>query len=800
MDHFNKLRDIALPLEYCGVTHKTTNSCTQQENVLLDSLNKENKNKFKIFFEHLNDLDDNKLNNFLETVDCKNRVSATDVKTEESVAATETLVNGLLQAIGEIDPRFKTSCIYSGSFYDDLKVGQADEFDFVARIESLSQEGILEAKRSERKKGFVYLVVKDKQTIERFKEFITSPDDDECLQHGDKVLNVNRFQEHFIELVYSAIQTFDISDNFIPVDFAFNTFVTKESWQPLRHGPCATLYVTYICETTSELVNIDIDIAPSIAYPGNDFEPRVFEKLSKGLSSNQFLNSVKDISNKTEILLVPFHFDYIEQTHEKAWHYQYSNTWRVSHSSLEKAVFSLFKPLDTEKKLFRILKVLKEIYVQGSLETENKSGSGVLKLQEPPSTFLTGCTVEPISLISDEGEYDESESDTDSYESDESEDSRSNEETIQGASTMGAGNMPRTHVNLAETLDKQPVVFNYDNDDSEQVDPSDCTYKLHKPDVPAMKRKKEHDTDVVQNIEVVYDRRKYLLSKESSIRKTVSSAITSEMATVHKPSSSLQTSEMVTVNEHYRTIQTSETVSFNEPLRALEKTEMVTVGEPSGKKEHDDRRKHLLFEESSIRETCSSAFSSEMVAVDTDVVQNIEVVYDRRKYLLSKESSIRKTVSSAITSEMATVHKPSSSIQTSKMVTVNKPSSTLQSSDIVAPDEQPSTLQMSGVTSDASVINYRDSKPLIKTYFIKMLFLAMKTAFPEDRSWEPDQLSSLLKTALSMVYYAYCSEEKGILNFWFQELIENRTRDSTRVEILYCLEKVVRSLSDNIQD
>lgn len=96
-------------------------------------------------------------------------------------------------------------------------------------------------------------------------------------------------------------------------------------------------------------------------------------------------------------------------------------------------------------------------------------------------------------------------------------------------------------------------------------------------------------------------------------------------------------------------------------------------------------------------------------------------------------------------------------------------------------------------------INYRDSKPLLKTYMIKMLFLAMKMTFPDSKRWKPDQLSFLVKMALCMIYYAYSSEEKGILNFWFQDLIENRTRESTRFEILVSLNRLLDILDRQTQ-
>ncbi|XP_060558933.1 uncharacterized protein LOC132719197 [Ruditapes philippinarum] len=404
MDKFEILRNFALPFYSCNDIQLSTSDVND---VNMNEMN------FRQFSEQLLCLDDKRLNRILDDIDLKHKVNEHDPKTEEIVTATEALVNGILQAAGEIDPRFQSRCIYSGSYYDGLKVGSADEFDFVARINSLSKPGVLEAKRSARKRGFVYLVVKDVSLINEFEDFLTSPDDDPCLDENDVILNVDTFQDHFQDLIFSAINSIDIPDSFIPIEKFDEDTETQPSWRPIRNGPCATLRLSYMCQTTQDVVDLDIDIAPSIAYPEIHYKPIVLEKLESLKDRNSFLDILENICFSTEVMLVPFRFDYTEPSGKSSWHYHYSNTWRVSHSSIEKAVFSLFGKDSVEKKLCRILKILKEIYLQGTEEVEVQSDSRRLKLQEPPSTKLNFCTIEPVTSVSEEYLYC---SDTDSDE------------------------------------------------------------------------------------------------------------------------------------------------------------------------------------------------------------------------------------------------------------------------------------------------------------------------------------------------------------------------------------------------
>ena len=783
MEKFEKLRHVALPMQIpkpdetsfaVVAEHESSFPGTCDSNSVLEGSppygNGSDTLKFDNFAEKIISLDDKQLNRVLEDIDVEHRVSIHDLKTEEVVTATETLVTGILYEAGEIDPRFRSSCIYSGSFYDDLKVGNADEFDFVARIDSLSHKGLLEARHSKRKRGFVYLIVKDERVQDEFKEFLTSPDDDPCLKDTDVILCVSAFQDYFIELLFSAIKLIDIPDNFIPATNLEDGEVTASSWRPHRHGPCATLYLTYICQATSDVVNLDIDIAPSIAYPGVEYKPPVMEKLSDILPSNTFLNTVRDICNTTEVMLVPFHFDYTKQTPDKTWSYHYSDTWRVSHSSLEKAIFALFKPSDTEKKMCRILKILKEIYLQGTFEIEQESGSGVLKRQEPPSTRLTNVCVEEIQQSSDDES--ESETDADSQEYVESDNQTNDDfevdmvsaagdkwETVEAEDHTAEETVIKYIGNDMEKAENTEKSLNYEDYNQQDDSCHKCTFVKTKnfKTISAIQNTLAENDNTSHNFEITYDQ-------------------TSDLA------------KNVNTNRNFEIIYDRKSTVSSKAGNSTNITETTLT--------NDDHFWRTSYREETLKD---------------------ESKYDRAKsFNKRQESNCSKTRQGLNeTKQHLQFIDPSSSISTAGKQSQQRPST----SDVLShpltglsvnspntgdcrPDPSQQQHQFSldtietakGIGQPALEINYRSSQPLLKTYMIKMLFLAMKTAYPDSENWEPEQLSSLLKMALCMIYYAYNSQEKGILNFWFQEHIENRTRDSTCREVLYCLERVVQIL------
>lgn len=138
-----------------------------------------------------------------------NRVDPKDLKTAE--VAVVTFVVRIINKIGEIDPRFTLTLVRGGSFFDDVKLGKPDEFDFTAKIERLCSAGdALESRFSEHKKGFVYLVVKDAGFIQDFTEFVTVGEEDGVLNQGEQILTVRKIENHFSELVDKALHSIDV--------------------------------------------------------------------------------------------------------------------------------------------------------------------------------------------------------------------------------------------------------------------------------------------------------------------------------------------------------------------------------------------------------------------------------------------------------------------------------------------------------------------------------------------------------------------------------------------------------------
>ncbi|XP_061174275.1 uncharacterized protein LOC133183329 [Saccostrea echinata] len=365
-----------------------------------DIVDQENSERILSFFQRADSLDVAKLLNIFDDVDKINRVDPSVPSTAEVAAVVVTFVERILQRVGQIDPRFCSSLLHGGSFYDGVKIGRPDEFDFTAKIEKLCSTGAMESRFSQRKKGFVYVVINEPKAVEEFRDFFTDAEDDEILKSGEKILSVKKIQKHFSELVDKALGSINVPQVLAPAE--------KEkgfTWHSVHHGPCATVYATYYSVSLGEM-SLDIDIAPTFDLPDPAYLPPVLNlqnlpRLSDGknpLQSKLF----EVLQNELKIMVVPFTFDRIAMnSHGQAWSYEYSETWRVSFNSLEKFVFSMHDNDSVEKQLYRVLKVLKESFIQKTHHLESKAGTSEMKFEEPPSTKMTSVTVEPVGFLSD---------------------------------------------------------------------------------------------------------------------------------------------------------------------------------------------------------------------------------------------------------------------------------------------------------------------------------------------------------------------------------------------------------------
>ena len=366
-----------------------------------DIINEEKHERVSKFFQRADSLDTEKLLAVLSGMDTQNLVDLNQQSTVEVEATVVTFVQRILHRVGEIDPRLTSILLRGGSFYDGVKIGRPDEFDFTAKIQRLCSTIGLESRFSARKKGFVYVVIKDEDSFEDFSDFFVNPDDkDEILKSDEKILSVFKIKERFGELIDRALSTINV-----PKVLAPSCKNEGLSWHSVHHGPCATIYATYYSTALGEM-SLDIDIAPTFDLPPPNYIPPVLNLvnmpcLSDGRNPLQSELLSKLIHNELKIMVVPFAFDKISEVSKgKTWSYEYSETWRVSFNALEQFVFSLYGSDSVEKQVYRVLKVLKESFIQRTPEIESKAGTAELRYEEPPSTKLTSVTIEPVSILS----------------------------------------------------------------------------------------------------------------------------------------------------------------------------------------------------------------------------------------------------------------------------------------------------------------------------------------------------------------------------------------------------------------
>ncbi|XP_062603021.1 uncharacterized protein LOC134264752 [Saccostrea cucullata] len=365
-----------------------------------DLVDQKNSERISRFFKRADSLDLTKLLKVFDDMDKRNRVDPSVASTAEVAAVVVTFVERILKKVGQIDPRFYSTLLPGGSFYDGVKIGRPDEFDFTAKIEKLCSRTEIESRFSQRKKGFVYVVITEPEALGEFRDFFTDAEDDEILKSGEIILSVKKIQRHFSELIDKALGTINVPRVLAPAGKDDGLI-----WHSVRHGPCATVYATYYSVALGEM-SLDIDIAPTFDLPEPSYIPPVLNlvnvpRLSDGRNPLQS-KLIEVLQNELKIMVVPFTFDRIAMESDgQTWSYEYSETWRVSFNSLENFLFSMHDNDSVEKQLYRVLKVLKESFIQKTQNLESKAGTSKIKLEEPPSTNMTSVTVEPVGFLSD---------------------------------------------------------------------------------------------------------------------------------------------------------------------------------------------------------------------------------------------------------------------------------------------------------------------------------------------------------------------------------------------------------------
>ena len=160
----------------------------------------------------------------------------------------EALVTNILTQVEKRDKRFQSTLIHSGSVYEEVKVRQPDEFDFMIRIDSLTDKPSFHS--CDKGEGYAKLVL-EVQGWEEFKD-------------DEGYFNPNMFSHYFKKLVKESLSDTEVPEGLI-IQRTHKDLV-KESWWPVysdalgnkggqenpsglvyseTHGPATTLDIAW---------------------------------------------------------------------------------------------------------------------------------------------------------------------------------------------------------------------------------------------------------------------------------------------------------------------------------------------------------------------------------------------------------------------------------------------------------------------------------------------------------------------------------------------------------------------------
>ncbi|XP_068682178.1 cyclic GMP-AMP synthase-like receptor [Montipora foliosa] len=245
----------------------------------------------------------------------------------------EQFVTNILAEVEKRDKRFQSTLIESGSVYEGTKVCQPDEFDFMIRIDSLTDKPLF--RPCDKGEGYAKLFL-DEQEWEEFK-------DDEGF-----------FNPHMLSRFFKKLVNASLGDAELPEGLAFQQ-VREEmygTWWPVyseilgnaggqesssvmyseTHGPATTLRIYWQGGKSYRNLAVSVDLTLTLDYQ----ESKLPIELTK-LSQN-----VNPILQKCGFHVVPAGFD----------------SWRISFSMAEKEI--LASSPDGFKTCYRVLKVLRD--------------------------------------------------------------------------------------------------------------------------------------------------------------------------------------------------------------------------------------------------------------------------------------------------------------------------------------------------------------------------------------------------------------------------------------------------------
>ena len=247
----------------------------------------------------------------------------------------EQFVINILTEVEKRDKRFQSTLIQSGSVYEGVKVRQPDEFDFMIRIDSLTDKPLFHP--CDKGEGYTKLVL-DEQDWEEF-------NDDEGF------FNPNLLSRFFKKLVNASL-----SDTKLPEGLAIqrvNQNLFRETWWPVfsdilgnsdgqesssgvmyseTHGPATTLYIQWQGGNSYRNLMISVDLTLTLDY----------QKSKLPVQLTKLPHEIDQVLQKCGFHVVPAGYD----------------SWRISFSMAEKEI--LASSPDGFKACYRVLKIVRD--------------------------------------------------------------------------------------------------------------------------------------------------------------------------------------------------------------------------------------------------------------------------------------------------------------------------------------------------------------------------------------------------------------------------------------------------------
>ena len=247
----------------------------------------------------------------------------------------EELVTNILTQVEKRDKRFQSTLIHSGSVYEKVKVRQPDEFDFMIRIDSLTDKPSFRS--CDKGEGYAKLVLEE-QGWEEFK-------DDEGF------FNPNLLSRYFKKLVNAALTDVELPRGLAIAEVDQDTF--DDTYWPVvsellghigdkenpssvmyseTHGPATTMYIYWRGGDCYRDLRVSVDLTLTLDYCITNL-PVQLAKLPQEMDA---------ILQKCGFHVVPAGFD----------------SWRISFSMAEKEI--LLSSPDGFNSCYRVLKVVRD--------------------------------------------------------------------------------------------------------------------------------------------------------------------------------------------------------------------------------------------------------------------------------------------------------------------------------------------------------------------------------------------------------------------------------------------------------